>query len=81
MLEEALKELDAGDGDAANVLGPIVPIAEGDVAVLDAFQTAIGDADAEDVAAQIVEDLLAASGVLAVHDPGSRPSTWGNLVE
>jgi len=81
MLEEALEKLDAGERDPAKVLGPIVPIAEGDLPVLDPFQRAVGDGDAEDVAAQVVEDLLAAPGVLAVNDPGRRPNTWGHLVE
>ena len=52
MLKEALKKRDTGEGDPTKVLGPIVPIAEGDLAVLDAFQTAIGESDAKDVAAQ-----------------------------
>jgi hypothetical protein len=33
MLEEALEKLDAGEGDPSKVLGPIVPIAEGDCVV------------------------------------------------
>ena len=81
MLEEALEKLDAGEGDPSKVLSPIVPIAEGDLAVLDAFQTAIGDGDAEDVAAQVVEHLLAAPGVLAVDDPRLRPDVRGHLIE
>jgi hypothetical protein len=81
MLEEALEKLDAGERDPANVLGPIVPIAEGHVPVLDSFQRAVGDGDAEDVATQVVEDLLAAAGGLAVYDPGRRPNAWWHLVE
>ena len=54
MLEEALEKGHACQGDSANALGPIVSIAEGDLPVLDPFQTAIGDGDAEDVAAQVV---------------------------
>ena len=77
MLEEASEKLDAGERDPANVLGSIVPIAERDVAVLDAFETAVGDGDAEDVATEVVEDLLAAPRVLAVHDPGRRPHRQG----
>ena len=63
------------------MVGPIVPIAERDLAVLDAFQTAIGDGDAEDVATEVVEDLLAAPSVLAVHDPRRGPHPGGHLVE
>ena len=81
MLEEALQKLDAGERDPATVLGPIVPIAEGDLPVLDSFQTTVGDGDAEDVAAQVVEDFVAAPSVLAVHDPGRRPHAGWHLVK
>ena len=81
MLEEALEKLNAGEGDPAKVLGPIVPIAEGDLPVLDLFQRAVGDGDAEDVAAQVVENVLAAPSVLAVNDPRRRPNRTGHLVE
>ena len=47
MLEEALEKLDAGERDAAKALSPIVPIAEGDLVVLNSFQTAVGEGDAE----------------------------------
>ena len=49
MLKEALEKCSAGEGDSAHVLGPIVPIAERDLAVLDPFQTAVGEGDAEEV--------------------------------
>src|SRR3989442_679175 len=81
MLEEALEKLDAGECDPAKALGPIVLIAEGDLVVLNSFQTAVGEGDAEDVAPQVVEDLLAAPGVLAVNDPGRRPQVGWHLVE
>ena len=81
MLEEALEKLDAGERDPAQVLGPIVPIAEGDLPVLDPVRRAVGDSDAEDVAAQVIEDLLAAPSVLAVNDPGRRLNARWHLVE
>ena len=81
MLEEALEKLDARERDPAKVLGPIVPIAEGDLPVLDPFETAVGDGDTEDVAAQVVEDLLAAPRVLAVDDPRLGPDVTGHLIE
>jgi len=81
MLEEALEKLHAGECHPAKVLGPIVPIAEGELPVLDSFQPAVGEGDAEDVAAQVVEDFLAAPRVLAVHDPGRQPHPGWHLVE
>ncbi len=64
-----MEKLQAGEGQPAELLAPIVPIAEGDLPVLDPFETAVGDGDTEDVAAEVVEDLLAAPRVLAVDDP------------
>ena len=62
--------------------GPIVPIAEGDLSVLDPFQRTVGNGDAKEIVAQVVEDLLAAPpGVLTVYDPGRRPKTGWHLVE
>jgi len=81
MLEEALEKRQAREGHPAELLGPIVPIAEGDLPVLDPFETAVGDGDPEDVAAEVVEDLLAAAGVLAVHDPGQGPHAGWHLLE
>ena len=81
MLEEALEKRDAGEGDPPKVLGPIIPIAKGDLAVVDPLQTAVRDGDTEDIAAQVVEDLLTAPGGLAVNDPGSRPDVMWHLVE
>jgi hypothetical protein len=81
MLEEALEKRQAGEGHPAELLGPIVPIAEGDLPVLDPFETAVGEGDTEDVAAQVVEDLLAAPRVLAVDDPRLCPDVTGHLIE
>ena len=59
--------------DVANLASAIVAVAELDLAVADRFQTAVGDGDAEDVAAQIAEDLLTAAGGLTVNDPFCIP--------
>jgi len=81
MLKEALEKRDAGDGHSVKVLDPIVPMAEGDLPVLDPFETAVGEGDTENVAAQVVEDLLAAPRVLAVDDPRLCPDVTGHLIE
>lgn len=81
MREEALEKRHTGEGDPAHVRGPILPIAERDLSVLDPFQTAVGDGDAEDVPAQVVEDRLAAPGGLTVDDPRRRPDLTGHLIE
>ena len=73
MLEEALKELDAGNDAVLNALSPIIAIAKPDLPVLDTFQPIVGDRDAEDVAAEVVENLFTGTGVLTMHDPGFVP--------
>jgi len=69
MLEEAADELQGGQGDAAHLLAAVVTITEGDLAVAKRLQAAVGDGDAEDVAAQVLENLIATAGRLAVDHP------------
>ena len=57
------------------------PIAKGHLAVLHLLQTAVGDGDPEDVAAQAVEHLLTAPGGLAMDDPRDRPDVTRHVVE
>ena len=39
----------------------------------------MGNGDAEDIAAQVIEHLLATAGVLSVHDPFLTPGFGGDL--
>ena len=47
----------------AGLPGAIIAVLETDLAVVDGLQTAVGDGDAEYVAAEIVEDLFTASPI------------------
>jgi hypothetical protein len=58
-------ELVGGQADAADLLGAVVAVTEGD--------PAIGDGDPKDIAGQVFENLGAGAGVLAVDDPGNAP--------
>src|SRR5437762_2865469 len=51
------------------LLRAVVPVTKGDPAVLKGCQAAVGDGDPKDVAAQVIQDLLARTGVLAMHHP------------
>ena len=73
MLEKASDELDPRQRDASHLLGTVIAIAETDHAVVDGFQAAVGDGDSEDVASQVVENLVATSGVLRMNDPSFLP--------
>ena len=73
VLEKASDELDPRQRDALHLLGTVIAIAETDHAVVDGFQAAVGDGDSEDVASQVVENLVATSGVLRMNDPSFLP--------
>ncbi len=74
MLEEAFDKLRHRKPNPFDLLGPVVPITKGHLAGLETFQARMGDGDAEDIPAQIIEHLVAPTGVLGMHDPGLLPS-------
>ena len=69
MLEEASDEFGGGDGAELDGVGAAISIRESNSTILETLQSAIGDGDAKEVTAEVGKDLLAASGMLAVHDP------------
>lgn len=76
VLKEASNEFTGGKRDAAGLLSLVIAVAETDLTVVDGFDPAVGDGDAEDVAAEIVEDLVTASCRLTVNDPWFLPQRW-----
>lgn len=79
VLEEPFDKLPHREPDPFDLLGSVVPIAKGDLALLQAFQARVGDSDAEHVAAQIIEHFLAPAGMLSMHDPFLAPGLGGDL--
>ena len=80
VLQEAFDKFERRKGDVADLLSFVVAVVETDLSVIERFQTAISDGAAEDVAAQILQDLFTAAGRLTVDDPfflpkGSRQTT------
>ena len=73
VLEKTVEEFVSGKRNASNLLSAIVAVSETDVAVVERFQTAVADGDAEDVAAQIVQNLFTAARRLTVNDPFLLP--------
>lgn len=69
MLEEPSQKLCLRQRQTLDLLGAVIAIAESDLAVFKAFQARVDDSDAKDVAPQVWEDFLPASGGLGVHDP------------
>ncbi len=80
VVEEAVDEFLGWYTHVAELLGAVVAITEGDLAVLEGFDPAVGDGDPEDIARQVLQDLGAGSGVLGVDDPGLPPHLSGDLV-
>ena len=75
--QKPVNELGCGKLDVTNLLSLVVAIAERNDAVVERFQAAVGDSDAENVAAKIVERLVASSGVLGMNDPTNLPDgSW-----
>ena len=58
VLEEPPNEFNGGKRDVADLLALVVAVVETDLAVVDGFNPAVGDGDAEYVTAEIVENLL-----------------------
>ena len=81
MLEESPDEFDSRQSDTANFLRAVVAVAEADHAIVDGLKPAIGDSDPEDVAPEVVEHLLPASGVLGTNDPVFLPDRDGHIAE
>ena len=79
MLEEARDE---ELGIECRTLDPTtgtITISEGHGAILEAFDSIVGDRDSVDVAADVAEDLSSVTGVLAVDDPLSTPGIGRGL--
>ena len=69
VLEESPDEFDSGQSDLPHLLGAVIAIAETDHAVVDGFKPSVGNGDPEDVASEVVEHLIAASGMLGMNNP------------
>ncbi|MCI0435224.1 MAG: hypothetical protein L0271_16525 [Gemmatimonadetes bacterium] len=71
--QEAVEEVVDRERHAAGFVGPGVSIAEGDLAVGEAFNAVIAERDAIDVAREVQRGVLAPANRLDVHDPASAP--------
>ena len=78
VLKKPVNELGCGKLDVTDLLSLVVAITETDHAVVERFQTAVGNGDAENVAAKIVEHLVAASSMLGMNDPADLPDGGWN---
>jgi hypothetical protein len=78
VLKKPVNEFGSGKLDVADLLSLVVTVAEADNAVVERFQTAVGNGDAEDVAGKIVEDFLATAGVLGMNNPANLPDEGWN---
>ena len=73
VLEKPSDEILGPERDMTDLPAAIIAIAETDHAIVEGFQAIVGDGDAEDVAAEVVEDFLTTARVLRVNDPCLLP--------
>ena len=78
VLKKPVNELGCGKLDVANLLSLVVAITETNNAVGEGFQTAVGNGDAENVAAKIVEHFVASASMLGMNDPADLPDGGWN---
>ena len=79
VLKKPVNELGCGKLDVANLLSLVVTITEtNNAVVVERFQTVVGNGDAENVAAKIVEHLVASSRMLGMNDPANLPDGGWN---
>jgi hypothetical protein len=81
VLKESAEEFDTRQGDALELLRAVVSIVEAHHAIGGRFDAAVGDGDAENVASQIVQNLVAAPGMLGADDPVFLPHRRGSFGE
>ena len=74
VLQEAVDEVVGREGEVTEGLSTIIAIAKGDLPLVQSFQAAVNQCHAEDVSGQIIEDLLAATGMTAVDMPLLLPA-------
>ena len=74
VLKKPVNEVRGGKHDVADALSFVVAVAETDDAVVEGFQAAVGNGDAEHVAAKIVEHFVSPAGVLRMNHPANLPN-------
>ena len=77
-MKKAMNEVGGSKLDVADVLSLIIAVAEANNAVVEGFQTAVGNGDAEDVTGKIIEHLDATARVLGMNDPANLPDSGWN---
>lgn len=77
--QEAADKLFSGEGDPVELLAAIVTIAKSDLAIFKAFEAAVTESHAKDVAGEIVEHLATLSDSLTMDHPVFAPDCWWHL--
>jgi hypothetical protein len=81
VLQKAAEERDGVEGAPLDETCPAIAVAERHRTVLEPFEAAVDQRDAEDVAREVLEHLLARPGMLNVHDPFVIPDGERHLIE
>jgi hypothetical protein len=81
MLEEPADKLHGIEGGSAWASTSRLTVGEGDSAVLEAYETSIGDGDPEDIGGEVLEGRVAIVARLRVNVPGDVPDLWVDVLE
>jgi hypothetical protein len=81
VLEKAVDKLGGRKRDVADLLSVVVTVAEADDVAVEGLDPAIGDGNAENVAAKILENFVAEAGMLGVNNPTLFPDGRGSEAE
>ena len=63
------------------MLAAVVPVSESHPALIEAFDSVVGDGHTKDIATEVLQDLQSLAGVLAVDDPVLLPDGGWDLIE
>jgi hypothetical protein len=69
VLQEPIDELRRWKGAALDLATPVVTVVKANGPIVEVLETAVGDGNAEDVAGEVVEDLLSVASVSEVDHP------------
>jgi hypothetical protein len=81
MLQKPAKKLDSGDSGMTDRLRTVIAVLKGHRSVVNGFDPAVGDGNAKNVAAQVIQNLVARAGMLAMNDPAFLPDGSRDALE
>ncbi len=79
MVKKSMDEFLGCKAQPSNLPGSVVAITKDNALAVEGFDSAVGDGDPEDIASEVLEDLGAGAGVLAMDHPRFLPDPERSL--